>query len=153
VGNIILEDTSINELLSQSTVDVEVIDADSKQLLPSHIAVIGNKDVLQPIGVNSNEHLAVRTGCVYTGNGRANFGLPAGVYTIYANRGFEYGVDSVHITLKPGDHFSKQFIIKREVPTEGWVSSDTHIHTLTYSGRGDATIEEHNICTAKRMQQ
>jgi hypothetical protein len=148
VGNIILEETPINELLSQSTVDVKVIDEDTKQLLPSHITVIGNKGVLQAIGANPNDHLAIRAGCIYTGDGKASFGLPAGVYAIYANRGFEYGVDSLHITLKPGDHFSKKFSIKREVPTEAWVSSDTHIHTLTYSGHGDATIEERALTIA-----
>jgi len=148
VGNITLEKIPVNELLSQSAADVEVIDADNKQLLPSRITIIGSNGVRQLVGALSNEHLAIRTGCVYTGDGKASFGLPSGVYTMYANRGFEYGVDSVRITLKAGDHFSKKFVIKREVPTEGWVSSDTHIHTLTYSGHGDATIEERALTIA-----
>ncbi|HEY6977987.1 MAG TPA: CehA/McbA family metallohydrolase [Chitinophagaceae bacterium] len=142
VGNIILENILVNELLSQATVDAEVTDANSGQLLPSRVTIIDNDGALQPVGAASHEHAAVRTGCVYTGDGKASFGLPAGVYTLYATRGFEYGVDSMRITLGTGDHFSKRFIIKREVPTSGWVSSDTHIHTLTYSGHGDATIKE-----------
>src|SRR2546426_10137100 len=38
--------------------------------------------------------------------------------------------------------------IRREVPTPGLVSCDTHIHTLTYSGHGDATIDERMITIA-----
>ena len=38
--------------------------------------------------------------------------------------------------------------IGQEVPTEGWISSDTHIHTYTYSGHGDASIEERAITIA-----
>ena len=147
VGKIILENIPLNELLHQATIDAEITDADNKELIPSRITIT-NKNMLQPVGATSGEKLAVRTGCVFTANGKASFGLPAGTYTIYATRGFEYGVDSLNITLKPGDHLSKKFILKKEVPTEGWVSSDTHIHSLTYSGHGDATIEERVLTIA-----
>jgi hypothetical protein len=38
--------------------------------------------------------------------------------------------------------------IRREVPTPGLVSCDTHMHTLTFSGHGDATIDERMITIA-----
>jgi hypothetical protein len=38
--------------------------------------------------------------------------------------------------------------IRREVDTTGFVSCDTHIHTLTFSGHGDASVEERNITLA-----
>ncbi|MBD0289285.1 MAG: CehA/McbA family metallohydrolase, partial [Flavisolibacter sp.] len=62
--------------------------------------------------------------------------------------GFEYGVDSDKIIVKRGDQLHRKFVIRREVPTDGWVSSDTHIHTLTYSKHGDATIEERALTIA-----
>src|SRR5205823_953623 len=34
------------------------------------------------------------------------------------------------------------------VPTDGYVSSDTHVHTLTFSGHGDSTIAERMITLA-----
>ena len=46
------------------------------------------------VGAKSGDGLAVRPGVVYTGNGRAAFGLPAGKYTVYAGRGFAYSIDS-----------------------------------------------------------
>ena len=54
-------------------------------------------------GAKSTERLAVRPGVIYSANGRAKFGLPAGTYTVVAGRGFEYGIDQRRITLKPGD--------------------------------------------------
>jgi hypothetical protein len=67
---------------------------------------------------------------------------------LYAGRGFEYSVDSLQVELKRGDNLSHTFQIKREVETSGWISSDTHIHTFTHSGHGDATIEERAITIA-----
>src|SRR5690606_34345266 len=61
---------------------------------------------------------------------------------------FEYGVDSVHLELDAGDQIEKALRIRREVPTEGWVSSDIYIHTLTHSGHGDATLEDRAITIA-----
>src|SRR5690606_18793259 len=90
----------------------------------------------------------VRPGYVYTGTGRAHITLPAGKYTLYAGRGFEYGVDSIRLELKPRQNIEKTFRIRREVETHGWVSCDTHIHTLTHSGHGDASLEDRVITIA-----
>ncbi|MEZ6055200.1 MAG: CehA/McbA family metallohydrolase [Planctomycetaceae bacterium] len=38
--------------------------------------------------------------------------------------------------------------IRRIVPTGGWIACDTHVHTLTHSGHGDATIEERMLTLA-----
>jgi hypothetical protein len=38
--------------------------------------------------------------------------------------------------------------INREVVTKGWICSDTHIHTYTYSRHGDASIEERALSIA-----
>jgi hypothetical protein len=148
IGHIILENRKLTDLLSETAIEIKVADGDSKLLIPSKITVIDKNGILQPVGAVSNEHLAVRAGCIYTGNGIAGFGLPAGSYIIYARRGFEYGIDSVQISVKAGEHLTKQLNIKREVPTEGWVSCDTHIHSLTHSGHGDATIDERALTIA-----
>ena len=83
------------------------------------------------VGTASGGRLAVRPGVVYSGDGKARFGLPAGDYTIHAGRGFEYGIDSARISVRPGDVVRKTMSIRREVPTDGFVSCDPHVHTLT----------------------
>ena len=89
------------------------------------------------VGATSGGRLAVRPGVVYTGTGQATFGLPAGKYTIYAGRGFAYGIDSASVTAQGRRPVRKTLAIRREVPTPGYVSCDTHVHTLTHSGHGD----------------
>jgi hypothetical protein len=146
VGEIVLHDRPVTAVLAEATLDITVVDAARKErLLPSRITVVNEQGTLVTLGAKSGEHLAVRPGVVYTSTGRATFGLPAGTYTVYAGRGFEYGIDSVKVILKAGETLKKTLAIRREVPTPGWVACDTHVHTLTYSGHGDCTIAERMI--------
>ncbi len=146
VGQISLIPLPLEKVLHQATVEIEVREGNT--LLPCRITVTDASGTLQPIGVTHNPAQAARAGFLYTATGKAHFGLPAGEYVLYANRGTEYGVDSVRIFLKPGDHVEKKLFIRKEVPTPGWVSSDTHIHTFTHSGHGDATDEERVLTIA-----
>ncbi|PYK99430.1 MAG: hypothetical protein DME19_08630 [Verrucomicrobia bacterium] len=102
----------------------------------------------QPSTINHQPVLALRPGVVYTGSGTARIGLPAGDYTIYASRGFEYSVRTQQLTLPPGRSYPLPMRIRREVPTPGMVACDTHVHTFTYSHHGDATIEERMLTLA-----
>jgi hypothetical protein len=150
VGEIALDDRSVKEVLSEATVEIQVRDAGlgTRTALPCRITVLNAQGALAAVGAESKSPLAVRTGVIYTANGRARFGVPAGEYTIFAGRGFAYGIDSTRIVVKPGEVVQKTLAIRREVPTPGWVSCDTHVHTLTYSGHGDATLDERMVTIA-----
>jgi hypothetical protein len=151
VGEIALDDRPVAKVLSEATVEVSVLEVGlpgGPVPVPCRITVLNDQAALQTVGATSGERLAVRPGVVYSGDGKARFGLPAGVYTLYAARGFAYGIDSVRVTLQPGDVVRKTLSIRREVPMPGYVSCDTHVHTLTYSGHGDATVDERVIAIA-----
>jgi hypothetical protein len=148
IGHIVLIDKTLSESLSEATAHIEVYDKTSGILLPARITVTNAEGALQTVGASSVGYLAVRPGVVYTGNGKASFGLPSGKFTIYATRGIEYGVDSLQLIIKPGDQIREKLYINHEVPTEGWISSDTHIHTFTHSGHGDVTMQERAITIA-----
>jgi len=148
VGEIVLDERPLKDVLNECTVAVEVRDADSKQPLPCRITIASASSALQTVGAASDDRLAVRPGVVYTADGRARFGLPPGRYTIYAGRGFEYSLDRTEITLKAGQTLERRLSIRREVPTQGYVACDTHVHSLTHSGHGDATVEERMITLA-----
>ena len=148
IGKIVLHNKSIEEVLSETTLEIRVSDGKTRSLIPSRITIVTMDGTLQQVNIKSSDTTAVRTGVIYTGNGKTSFGIPAGKYKIYASRGFEYGVDSVIVVLKPGDHIQKKLVINQEVDTKGWIGCDTHIHTLTYSGHGDATIEERVLTIA-----
>jgi hypothetical protein len=151
VGEIVLDDRPVSRALSEATVDVVVREAghDAKPTpVPCRITVLNAHGALMTVGAKSGGRLAVRPGVIYTGDGKARFSLPAGDYTLIAGRGFEYGIDSTRITLRAGDTLRRTLTIRREVPTRGYVCCDTHVHTLTYSGHGDATTDERVLALA-----
>jgi hypothetical protein len=150
VGEITLDDRPVADLLGEATVEVTVREerAGKPEPVPCRITVLNDRGALMTVGAASGERLAVRPGVIYTADGKARFGLPAGDYTIYAGRGFAYGIDSVRVSLRPGDTARKTLTLRREVPTDDWASCDTHVHTLTYSGHGDATADERVVTLA-----
>ncbi|MBI1901343.1 MAG: PHP domain-containing protein [Planctomycetia bacterium] len=147
-GEITLRPWPLREVLNEATVEVEVLDAATNEHVPSRITIVDRSGSLQTTGATSNDHLAVRPGVVFTSTGRAEFGLPAGTYTIYAGRGFEWSLAKTDITVAAGPAVRTKLTIRREVSTSGYVACDTHVHTLTHSGHGDATIAERMITIA-----
>ncbi|MBY0524829.1 MAG: CehA/McbA family metallohydrolase [Gemmataceae bacterium] len=149
VGEISLDDRPVNQVLSEAMVEIGVTDAEQKDTpLPCRITVLNSQGALMTVGARSGDHLAVRPGVIYTGSGRARFGLPAGTYTIHAGRGFAYGIDTVRVTVQEGETARRSLRIRREVLTAGYVSCDPHVHTFTHSRHGDATIEERMLTLA-----
>ena len=100
VGQITLTNRSVRDALREATLDVEVIDADSKQPLPCRITVLDADGAMQLLGAESNDHLAVRPGMAFTSTGLATLGVPAGRYTIFAGRGFEYSLAACDASRK-----------------------------------------------------
>src|SRR5205807_2650664 len=81
-------------------------------------------------------------------DGRARVGLPPGRYAIFASRGPEYSLATKNVRLHEGENLRVSLGINREIPTGGWVSCDTHIHTWTFSKHGDATLDERMLTLA-----
>ncbi|HEV3003510.1 MAG TPA: CehA/McbA family metallohydrolase [Pirellulales bacterium] len=146
VGDVRLDDRPLDTVLNEATLDVAVTDAGNP--LACRLTLVDANGSLMTLGTKSGDRLAVRPGVVYTADGSARLTLPAGSYTLYAGRGFEYGIDSAQVELARGGSASVKLSIHREVPTQGWVACDTHCHTLTYSGHGDATLAERLIALA-----
>jgi hypothetical protein len=134
--------------LAEANVRVHVRDADSGEPLPARITVLGDDGVLQSVGAVSNPQQAVRPGTIFTAGGEASFGLPAGHYTLHAGRGFEYSLATCELDIVAGQDAEQTLKIRRQVPTTGYVACDTHVHTLTFSGHGDATLTERLITLA-----
>ena len=134
--------------LRQATIRVSVRDKKSKEHCPSRITILNSAGSLQSVGGESNQHLAVRPGIVYTSSGIAEFGVPAGTYTIISARGFEYSIDKQMVNLEPGEEAEIDLTIARQVDTRGYVSCDPHVHTRTHSGHGDSTVKERMITLA-----
>jgi hypothetical protein len=163
VGRFQLDRQPLAAAIGQAQLEIQVTDTDSGAALPSRITIVDSTGALIPLvpsvpsptpatgigsGLASTPPLALRPGVIYTPNGQARVGLRPGEYTLYATRGFEYGLDQKQISIAAGDSVRVQLSIRREVETPGWISSDTHTHTFTHSRHGDATIEERVITLA-----
>jgi hypothetical protein len=146
IGDVRLDDRPRREVLAEANVDVSVTEAGDA--VPCRLTIVDANGSLMTPGLSSDERHAVRPGVIYTADGRARFGLPAGRYTLYAGRGFEYSVASSDVVLEPGQSATRRLALRREVPTEGLIACDTHVHTLTLSGHGDATLAERVVTVA-----
>jgi hypothetical protein len=147
VSGVRLDRRAPAEALHEATVRVQVTDKDGSAI-PCRLTIVDAHGCLAPVHAIPGQSLAVRTGVIYTGDGRAEFGVSAGDYTIFATRGFEYGVDERKLSLTVGGSADVALQISREVATPGLVACDTHIHTLALSGHGDATLEERALTLA-----
>lgn len=148
VGAIRLEQRPLRETLTEAELDIEVRDTTTKQPLPCRVTLVNSDGALPMLGTSSSASIATRPGLAYLANGHGRIQLPAGHYTVYAGRGFEYSLAQQEVNLVAGQAASLSLMIQREVPTDGYVACDTHIHTLTHSGHGDATVEERMLTIA-----
>ncbi len=148
VGEVTLHARPMATWLTEAWVDVSVVDEVSGTALPSRLTIVDATGAFMTTGTTPAPHLAVRPGVVYTATGTARIGLPAGRYTVYAGRGFEYSLAKVELTLAPGESADRRLALRREVPMPGYVASDTHVHTFTHSGHGDATLDERMVTLA-----
>jgi hypothetical protein len=132
-----------DEALADATLSAVVTD-EQRQVMPCRLTIVDSRGSLAPLlpPVGDRANMAVRPGVVYMGNGPAEIGLPAGDYTVFASRGFEWSVATQRVHVVSGQLTPLTLSLLREVPTPGWVSCDTHVHTFTHSRHGDATMEE-----------
>jgi hypothetical protein len=148
VGQVQLIGRPVADVLSEGSVDIQVTEAETDKPLPCRLTIVDASGSLQMTGASSSDELAVRPGVIYAARGHAKIGLPLGRYMVYAGRGFEFSLAKTEIVVARGPALPVKLQIRREVPTEGYVACDTHVHTVTYSGHGDATIAERMITLA-----
>src|SRR5262245_43468501 len=92
---------AVQGIRSRLTVDVR--DPATERGTPCRITIVDDRRQPAPLRAAHLTKLAVRPGVVYSPDGRAEVELPPGSYTIYASRGFEWGVDRKTVTLAGGD--------------------------------------------------
>jgi hypothetical protein len=148
VGAVELLELSTEDFLRQAKLRVRIEDQETSEPVPARLTITDAAGVLQPVLPGREERLAVRTGVVYCGDGDFELHLPAGEWMLSAGRGFEYSLDTRQVTVARGDDLAVTLQIRREVSTPGWVACDPHVHTLTHSGHGDATVEERMLTIA-----
>lgn len=148
IGPIVMIAAKRQEWLGDGTISVKVTEAGTGVSLPCRITVTRTDGTLVALSAGPENEVAVRTGVVYTRAGKAELSLPAGDYEIRAGRGFEWSLASEKVRVNPGESRNLDLSLRREVDTRGWIAVDSHIHTLTHSGHGDATLRERMLTIA-----
>ena len=148
VGRVRLCERGLREILQLGRVEVRVVDRTSGAGLPARLTVVdaaGN-----PLELYYAERMgtAVRAGIAYTTEGVTLLELPAGPCEVWASRGMEWSVAHRTVNVAQGGTSTIELALEREVDTTGWVAADTHIHTYTHSGHGDASVEERLVTLA-----
>src|ERR1043166_1196295 len=114
VGDFRLDDRPVN-VACDAILDVSVTDADTRDGLPCRITIVDQQGALAANYVSAGQTLAARPGVVYTSGGIARINLLPGRYTVYASRGFEYGLDAQPLSAVQGQTQSMHMCIRREV--------------------------------------
>ena len=148
VSDIVLDSRPIEEALTKTKLEVQVRDKKTGKGMPCRITIVDERGALAAIYPFGGQTLAVRPGVIYTRDGQARLGLLPGKYTVFATRGFEYGLAQSTFTFSAGQSKRLRLQLAHEVPTSGWLACDTHIHTFTYARHGDATLEERMLTLA-----
>lgn len=142
IGNFRLARAPFHRLFGLGRLLVRVRDP-LGQAVPARITVAGltgERPDLQPVDLPGP---VLRPGVAYSApDVEAAFWLPAGDHAVYASRGFEWSRDLRHVTIEAGGTCQIELAIERQVSTRGFVAADTHVHTYTYSGHGDASVDE-----------
>ena len=148
LGPVFIAAKPMMEVMGGAQVDVTVTGGETGSGLPCRLTLTRTDGTLQPLRAEPAGEVAVRIGVVYTRHGKAVLSLPPGDYILHAGRGFEWSAERTAISLREGDTKHVALKLRREVPTADWIAADSHIHTLTHSGHGDAKIEERMLTIA-----
>lgn len=144
IGPVRLLTESPRQVLGLGRVIVTVSDA-AGGAVPARLTLVDQDGRLARTWYAASDKTAVRPGVVYTLGEQTPIELPEGDYVISATRGMEWSMAKSPVTVASGKTTKLPLTIQREVDTTGWIAADTHIHTLTFSGHGDASIDERMI--------
>lgn len=149
VGEVRLHPRPLRELLDLRALRIAVRDPSGRPL-PARLTLRDAQGARAVPWFAARDGTAVRDGLVYAGDGEAACELPAGLYTLHATRGSEWSLASTEVDLRgpAGEPHALELVLRREVDTTGWIAADTHVHTLTFSGHGDASLAERVVTLA-----
>lgn len=128
-----------------------IVDAKGGAALPGRLTFVGPRGPGAKLFTRTDaapNELAVRYDVVYALHGAASITVPVGKHTVYASRGLEWGLAQREFTFEAGQTYEWKAELAHELDTTGWIGADFHLHTRTFSGHGDANLEERVISLA-----
>lgn len=142
VGQVELIPKRLRDVLKLGRVRVNVLNAVRREEMPVRITVANAQNRFADLYNITPNTAAWRKGIIYNGPGPIEFELPEGDWILTATRGMEWSRPRVNLRVFYGQPTRMDLSIAHEVDTAGYISVDTHLHTYTFSGHGDASLDE-----------
>lgn len=137
------------ELLQVAPLRVQVRERGSERALTARLAIQTLDGAAARLHYPEASRRPTRVGVQYVdAAGEALLELAPGRYRITAMRGMEWGIAQAEVVMPAVDAEPILLRLAREVDTTGWIAADTHVHTFTFSGHGDASLDERMLTLA-----
>ena len=150
LGQVRLLERGYRELLGVRPLRVQVLDRASGAGVPARLVVLGLDGRAAILHYPGQAGRPTRDGVQYTdAQGGALLELAPGVWNVHAMRGTEWSHATAVVRMpEAASEAALPLHLAHEVDTRGWLSCDTHLHTYTFSGHGDATLAERVVTLA-----
>lgn len=148
VGKIELIPQKLKDFLKLGHLVVTIADPSGSKVLPARITVVDATNRLARLYNVTPAAAGWRRGIVYNAASPVEFDLPEGDWIVYATRGTEWSRAQAGVRVFLGQRNHLNLRLARQVDTTRYIAADTHLHTLTFSGHGDASLDERIITLA-----
>ncbi|MBM3990464.1 MAG: hypothetical protein FJ298_05575 [Planctomycetes bacterium] len=146
VGDVRLVERSVRDVFGLQKLAVSVSDARDGSPLPARVTFVDADGQLGKLFFATSGATAMREGVLYL-HGATEIELPRGTYFTFATRGPEWSLSQSVLTLADTPS-SLTHALAPQVDTRGFMACDTHLHTLQFSGHGDASARERQVTLA-----
>lgn len=142
LGPIVLAGESFRELLQLTPLPLRVTNAEGEGI-PARLTIVNAAGEMVPLYDPEGLGISLRPGVAYSDqHGELYCEVAEDQHlTVYATRGPEWSVAEQQVHSGNSQEVTELSLF-REIATEGWLAVDTHLHTLTFSGHGDASVAE-----------
>lgn len=141
IGKVRLIERSLREIHSTQPISLTVIGPDGLAI-PARVTIVDEAGQPASLFYAESPRTAVRPGLIYSDGADVSLELSPGRYTSYASRGMEWGCSIQRFDVREGLDVRVVHRLSREIDTAGFIAIDTHLHTLEFSGHGDADTLE-----------
>lgn len=142
LGKIEIIPQRMRDLLKLAHVVINVTDLGGRAATPARVTIANAENKLAQLYNVRPATAAWRKGIIYTGAQAVEFDIPQGDWTVSATRGMEWSRTQIKLRVFLGQNSRLTIPISHDVDTPGYIAADTHVHTYTFSGHGDASVDE-----------
>lgn len=132
----------MRDLLKLAHVVLNVTEQNGQTPLPARVTIVSGDGKNAELYNVQPETTSWRKGVFYSLGNNVEFDVPEGDWVVSATHGTEWGRTQVKLRAFVGKIAKITIPLPREIDTTGFVAVDTHSHTYTFSGHGDASVDE-----------